>query len=83
VAMTIVICPKSFASDSKANDNPPIFSIPEKAAVQDGHHENTPRCVPLRNVGIAEPARDYYASCEEDGSPKTPLNGQRRKMKGS
>jgi hypothetical protein len=39
--------------------------------------QNTPHCVPLRNVGIAEPAVDYYASCEEDESPKMPLTGQK------
>jgi hypothetical protein len=72
--MTIAICAESFASASKANDNQSIFSIPGNPAVQEGS-QNTPHCVPLRNVGIAESAKDYHASCEQGENPKIPLKG--------
>lgn len=49
----IAICSGDLVPASKADENPPIFSIPEKPAAQEGP-QVTPRCVPLRNVGIAE-----------------------------
>lgn len=31
-----------------------------------------PRCWPTRNVGIAETSKDYYASCQQQGSDEMP-----------
>lgn len=30
------------------------------------------RCWPTRNVGIAETSKDYYASCQQQGSDQMP-----------
>lgn len=30
------------------------------------------RCWPARNVGIAETSKDYYASCQQQGSEEIP-----------
>lgn len=31
----------------------------------DGVKPKTQRCLPSRNVGIAEPSKDYYSSCPQ------------------
>lgn len=54
-------------SPVRADENPLSFSIPAKSTKQDPSQEK-PRCFPLRNVGIAETAKHYHASCKQDES---------------
>lgn len=64
---------RSYAPTSTVDENSVASSIPIKPAGPGGV-QNAPRCFPLRNVGIAESAEHYYASCETEQRIKARAN---------
>jgi len=53
----------TFIRTAQSDQNQLVFSIPEPPIDQQA--EKWPDCIPSRNVGIAESAKDYYSSCHQ------------------
>lgn len=67
-AAMVVLGTGTFGQVTRADERPTIFSSPEKPTIQTSSQDAL-RCVPLRNVGIAETAKNYYSSCDQDRKP--------------